>query len=282
MRSHWRATRVLAYLVLAFGVVLYLGPFAIQVATSFKTDPDAVANPTSLIPRPPTLDAWRVVTGDNPAANPPILRWLGNSFLVTTSVTLGRVFLASLAGYALARLRFPGRRAVAAGLIAVLAVPGIVLLIPKFLVLQQLGLFNTYSGMILPLFADAMSILLMKTAFEAVPWELEEAAIIDGAGVFTRFRRVVLPLTVPALVAVVILSFQGSWNEFTHFLIATSDPDLATLNLGIARLMAGTLGQGQQFPLKLALATLSALPIAIVYVFASRHFTRTNAATGLK
>jgi multiple sugar transport system permease protein len=282
MRSQWRATRVLAYLVLAFGVVLYLGPFAIQVATSFKTDPDAVANPMSLIPRPPTLDAWRVVTGDSPAANPPILRWLGNSFLVTTSVTLGRVFLASLAGYALARLRFPGRGVVAAGLIAVLAVPGIVLLIPKFLVLQQLGLFNTYGGMILPLFADAMSILLMKTAFEAVPWELEEAAIIDGAGVFTRFRRVVLPLTVPALVAVVILSFQGSWNEFTHFLIATNDPDLATLNLGIARLMAGTLGQGQQFPLKLTLATLSALPIAIVYVFASRHFTRTTATTGLK
>jgi multiple sugar transport system permease protein len=136
--------------------------------------------------------------------------------------------------------------------------------------------------MILPLFADAMSILLMKTAFEAVPWELEEAAIIDGAGVFTRFRRVVLPLTVPALIAVVILSFQGSWNEFTHFLIATSDPDLSTLNLGIARLMAGTLGQGQQFPLKLALATLSALPIAIVYVFASRHFTRSVASVGLK
>jgi multiple sugar transport system permease protein len=282
MRNPWKATRVLAYVVLAFGVVLYLGPFAIQVATSFKTDPDAVANPMSLIPRPPTLDAWRVMTGDSPAANPPILRWLGNSFLVTASVTIGRVLLASLAGYALARLRFPGRRAVAAGLIAVLAVPGIVLLIPKFLVLQQLGLFNTYGGMILPLLADAMSILLMKTAFEAVPWELEEAAIIDGAGVFTRFLRVVLPLTVPALVAVVILSFQGSWNEFTHFLIATSDPDLATLNLGIARLMAGTLGQGQQFPLKLALATLSALPIAIVYVFASRHFTRTTATTGLK
>ena len=169
-----------------------------------------------------------------------------------------------------------------AGLLAVLAVPGIVLLIPKFLVLQRLGLFDTYPGMILGLLADAVSILLMKTAFEAVPWEFEEAAIIDGAGAFTRFRRVVLPLTIPAVITVVILSFQGSWNEFPYFLVATSDPDLATLNLGIARLSAGTLGQGQQFPLKLALATLSALPIAIVYVFFSRYFTRSIASTGVK
>ena len=283
MRDRWKPLRAVSPTSRSrVGVVLYLGPFVIQVATSFKTAPDATANPISLIPHPPTLDAWRTVSGNNPAVRSPVGRWLTNSFIVTTSVTLGRVVLASLAGYALARLRFPGRRAVAAALLAVLAVPGIVLLIPKFLVLQQLGLFDTYPGMILGLLADAVSILLMKTAFEAVPWELEEAAIIDGAGAFTRFWRVVLPLTIPALVAVVILSFQGSWNEFPYFLVATSDPDLATLNLGIARLSAGTLGQGQQFPLKLALATLSLLPIAIVYIFFSRHFTRSIASTGVK
>jgi multiple sugar transport system permease protein len=136
--------------------------------------------------------------------------------------------------------------------------------------------------MTIPLFADVVGILLMKTAFEAVPIELEEAARIDGAGIFTRFWRVTLPLTVPALVAVIIISFQGSWNEFTYFLVATQDPDLATLNLGIARLTAGSLGQGQQFPLKLALATMSILPIAIVYIFASRWFTRSVASIGIK
>jgi multiple sugar transport system permease protein len=115
-----------------------------------------------------------------------------------------------------------------------------------------------------------------------VPIELEEAARIDGAGIFARFWRITLPLTVPALVAVIIISFQGSWNEFTFFLVATQDPDLATLNLGIARLTSGSLGQGQQFPLKLALATLSILPIAIVYVCFSRRFTRSIASTGIK
>ena len=239
-------------------------------------------NPVSLRPDPFTTAAWETALGRNPAVDSPVPRWMANSFFVTTTVTLGRVILASLAGYALARLRFRGRGVVTAGLIAVMAVPGIVLLIPKFLVLNRLGIWDTYWAMTVPLFADAVGVLLMKTAFEAVPIELEEAARVDGAGIFTRWWRITLPLTVPALITVIIISFQGTWNEFPYFLVATQDPDLATLNLGIARLITGSLGQGQQFPLKLALATLSILPITIVYVFASRRFTRSIASTGIK
>jgi multiple sugar transport system permease protein len=268
--------------VLLAGLLLYLGPFFIQVANSFKTDPDAAANPVSLIPDPFSTAAWETAVGRNPAVDSPVPRWMANSFFVTISVTLGRVVLASLAGYALARLRFRGRGVVTAGLIAVMAVPPIVLLIPKFLILDRVGIWDTYWAMTVPLFADAVGILLMKTAFEAIPVELEEAARIDGAGILARFWRITLPLTGPALVAVIIISFQGSWNEFTYFLVATQDPDLATLNLGIARLTAGSLGQGQQFPLKLALATLSILPITIVYMFASRRFTRSIASIGIK
>jgi multiple sugar transport system permease protein len=274
--------RTVAYGLLALGTVLYLGPFLVQLATSFKTDAGAVANPVSLIPDPLSLAAWEIVAGNNPAVAIPVGRWLTNSFIVTGSVTIGRLVIDSLAGYALARLRFPGRRLVFATIIAVLAVPGIVLLIPRFLVVNQLGMFDTYAGMILPLLFDAVGILLMKTAFEAVPHELEEAARIDGAGVLRTFWSVVLPLVKPALVTVTIFSFQGSWNEFTHFLVATSDPDLATLNLGIARLSAGDLRGPTEFPLKLALATLSTIPIAVVYLFFSRYFIRFGATTGLK
>jgi len=276
------AVRVAGYSALAVGVVLYLGPFLIQAVTSFKTNPDAVNNPLSLVPDPVTGEAWRTVAGDNPAIDLPVSRWLANSFIVTVSVTIGRVVIDSLAGYALARLRFPGRRLLVSCLLAVLAVPGIVLLIPRFLVLTRLDMFNTYWGMIVPLFCDATGILLMRTAFQSVPYELEEAAIVDGAGALRRFRSVMLPLTYPALVTVLILSFQGSWNEFTHFLVASSDPDLATLNLGIARLSAGDLRGSTQFPLKLALATMSIVPIALVYVFFSRHFTRSVATSGIK
>lgn len=159
-------------------------------------------------------------------------------------------------------------------MLAVLAVPGVVLLIPKFLVLKELGMFNTYAGMIIPLCADAVGILFMRTAFEQVPYELEEAALIDGAGVVRRFATVVLPLVQPALITVTILSFQASWNEFTHFLVATSDPDLATVNLGIAQLTAGDLRGPSQFPLKLALATLATVPVAVVFVIFQRYFVR--------
>ncbi|HEY0638405.1 MAG TPA: carbohydrate ABC transporter permease [Pseudonocardiaceae bacterium] len=274
--------RVVGYTLLAAATVLYLGPFLIQLASSFKTDPYAASNPAALVPQPFTLTAWRRAFGQDISLDMPIGRWLGNSFLVTTSVTLGRLVLDSMIGYALARLRFPGRATVNGLVIAVLAVPGVVLLIPKFLVLKQLGLFNTYSGMILPLLCDSVGILLMKTAFEQIPRELEEAARMDGAGITRTLWSIVLPLVRPALVTVGILSFQGSWNEFTHFLVATSDPELETLNLGIARLVAGPLGGGQQFPLKLALATLSTIPVLVIYVIFQRQFVRSQLSSGVK
>jgi multiple sugar transport system permease protein len=275
-------TRVVGYGLLLLGTLLYLGPFAVQLANSFKTDADAAINPLSLAPSPLSLVAWSRAFGGDPALAVPLSQWLGNSFLVTVSITCGRLVIDSLAGYALARLRFPGRRAVFRGILAVMAVPGVVLLIPKFLVLKQLGMFDSYSGMIIPLLSDSVGIMLMKTAFEHVPVELEEAARIDGAGVFRTFFSVVLPLVRPALVTVTILSFQGSWNEFTHFLVATSDPKYETLTLGIARLTAGALQGPQQFPLKLALATLSTIPVAVIYVVFQRYFVRTQLSSGLK
>lgn len=276
------AVRVVGYTLLAVGTVLYLGPFLVQLASSFKTDPYAASNPASLLPDPFTLTAWGKAFGRDISLDMPIGRWVGNSFLVTISVTLGRLILDAMIGYALARLRFPGRATVNGLVVAVLAVPGVVLLIPKFLVLKQLGLFNTYGGMILPLLCDSVGILLMKTAFEQIPREIEEAARMDGAGVLRTLWSVVLPLVRPALVTVAILSFQGSWNEFTHFLVATSDPRLETLNLGIARLASGPLGGGQQFPLKLALATLSTLPVLVIYVIFQRQFVRSQLSSGVK
>jgi multiple sugar transport system permease protein len=275
-------TRFVGYGLLLLGTLLYLGPFVIQLATSVKTDPDATAHPLSLFPDPLSWAAWRKAFGLDSVLPVPLARWLFNSFFVTISVTLGRLVIDSLAGYALARLRFTGRRAVNAGILAVLAIPGVVLLIPKFLVLKQLGMFDSYAGMIIPLFCDAVGILLMKTAFEQVPTELEEAARIDGAGIFRTFTSVVLPLVRPALVTVGILSFQGSWNEFTHFLVATSDPKYQTLTLGIAQLTAGQLNGAQQFPLKLALATLSTIPVATVYILFQRHFVRSQLSSGIK
>ncbi len=273
----WRiARRVIAYLVLIVFAVLYIYPFLIEIATSFKTDADATANPLSLVPQTWTTSAFQQLAGvDFP-------RWFVNSVVVSIFVTLGRLFFDSLAGYALARLHFVGRRALGGAIIAVMAVPGVVLLIPKYLVLVELHMFNTYFGMIIPLMADAAGVFIMRQFFIAIPVEVEEAARIDGAGTFRTFWSVVLPMARPALITLTILSFQGSWNEFTHFLIARNSPGLNTLTTGVAQLISGQLGAGNQFPIKLAAALLMTIPTAVVFFVFQRYFIRGAGAGAVK
>jgi len=259
---------IVGYAILIFFGLVFIYPFVIQAANSFKTEPDSAANPLSPIPDPFTTASFaRLLEGDFPL-------WLGNSVLVTVLVTIGRVFLDSLAGYALARLRFKGRGAVFAAVIAVMAVPGVVLLIPKFLVLNQLGIYNTYTALVLPLLVDAAGVFIMKQFFESIPHSMEEAARIDGAGVFRTFWSVVLPMARPALITLTILSFQGSWNEFPHTLVAVQDPSLFTLPRGVANLVSGSLGAGTQYPLKLGAALLATIPVAIIFAIFQRYFIR--------
>lgn len=254
---------------MAFG---YIFPFIIQVATSFKTDGDAASNPMSIIANPFTTAAYTRLF-----ANSDFPVWGLNSFIVTLIVTIGRVFFNSLAGYALARLKFPGRTVVFALLIAVMAVPGVVLLIPKFLVIKQLGIYDSYAGMILPLLVDAAGVFIMKNFFESIPASVEEAARIDGANTFQTFWHIVLPMARPALMTIIILSFQGSWNELTHFIISTQDPGLTTLTKGVAQLASGQLSQGTQYPLKLAAAALMTIPVAIVFFTFQRQIMNASA-----
>ncbi|HET6353499.1 carbohydrate ABC transporter permease [Streptomyces sp.] len=275
--------RFLGYgLVVALGL-LYVLPFVIQLVTGFKTDPDAAAHPLGLIPVAPTTAAYQRLFGLSQAGDGvPFLRWLGNSAFVAVVVTAGRVLFNSMAGYALARLRFRGRTLLFGFVLAVLAVPSVALLIPRFLVLNTFGLFDTYTGMILPLLVDAAGIFIMKQFFESIPREVEEAARVDGAGVWRTFWSVVLPMARPALITLTILSFQGSWNEFTHFLVATQSSQYETLTTGLARLVSGGLGGGTQYPLKLAAALLSTLPVAALFFCFQRHFVQGANAGAVK
>jgi multiple sugar transport system permease protein len=274
--------RALGYVLLVVFGLVFVGPFLIQLATSFKTDADAANNPLSLLPDPVSLTAWKRIFGFSDDSGVPFGRWLTNSVIVATFITLGRVFLDSLCGYALARLRFPGRQAVFWSVLAVLAVPGAVLLIPRFLVLKELTLFNTYPGMILPLVADAAGIFIMRQFFIGIPPSMEEAARIDGAGVFRTYWSVILPLARPGLITLTILSFQGSWNEFQLYLVATSDPKYNTLTTGLAKFASGQLGSGTQYPVTLGAALLSTIPVAIVFFTFQRHFIGGQLSAGVK
>ena len=273
-RSRRLTKRVLIYALLVAFALMYIYPFFIQLSNSFKTEPDAAANPLSLVPNPLDTDAWRTIFGIGGAQSVPFFRWLGNSVLVAVLVTGGRVFFDSLCGYALSRLKFRGKEAIFLSILAVMAVPGVVLLIPKFLVLNQFGMYNSYSGMIVPLMADAAGVFIMKQFFDSVPVSIEEAARIDGASTFRTFWSVVLPMARPALITLTILSFQGSWNEFTHFLVSTQDPKYETLTLGLARFASGSQGAGTMYPLKLAAALLATIPVALLFFFFQRYFIR--------
>lgn len=266
-----RAGALASYLMLVVLALIYIYPFLISLAGSFKTDADATNNPLSLLPQ-----TWSFTAYERLFTQVPLPLWAMNSMIVTIVVTLGRVFLDSLAGYALSRLQFRGRAWIFAGLIAVMSVPNVVLLIPRFLIIKELGIYNTYAGMIIPLLVDAAGIFIMKQFFESIPVSIEEAARIDGAGIFRTFWTIVLPMARPALVTLFILSFQGSWNEFAHFIVSRQSTDLNTLTTGVASLFSGQLGSGNQFPLKLAAAVLMTIPVAVLFFIFQRKIMSTT------
>ncbi|HEY7144265.1 MAG TPA: carbohydrate ABC transporter permease [Streptosporangiaceae bacterium] len=267
-RNPW--LRGLAYLILAGFALLYIYPFLIEVGTAFKTEADAANNAASPLPH-----NW-VTTAFTELGQQDFARWLTNTVIVAVFVTIGRLLFDSMAGYALARLRFRGRRALFSAVIAVMAVPGVVLLIPKFLVIKQLGIYDSYPGLIVPLLTDATGVFIMKQFFESIPASVEEAAHIDGAGTFRTFWSVVLPMARPALIALTVLSFQGSWNNFSDLLIAHQSPSLDTLTTGIGRLVSGQLGTATQYPLKLAAAVLMTIPVAVVFFVFQKYIVRTG------
>jgi multiple sugar transport system permease protein len=268
-RQLWGNSFVYAILIIIG--ILYIYPFLIEIFTSFKTEADATANAISLVP--PT---WSTAAYQQLFVNSAFPIWFKNSVIVTIVVTAGRVFFDSLAGYALARLRFRGRGVIFAGLIAIMAVPSVVLLIPKFLVLNSIGLYNSYAGMILPLLVDAAGVFIMKNFFESIPQSVEEQARIDGAGTFRTFWSIVLPMARPALVTIFILSFQGSWNELAQFIISTNDPNLTTLTKGVASLASGQLGAANRYPLKLGAALIMTVPVAALFFIFQRKILNTS------
>jgi multiple sugar transport system permease protein len=264
--------QIALYALLIVISLIYIYPFLVQISTSFKTDADAASNPVALIPQ-----TWSTAAYERLFLRSDFPVWFANSAIVTTCVTLLRVFFVSLAGYALARLNFRGRGVVFAGVIAVMAVPSVVLLIPRFLVINQLGIYDSYAGMILPLLVDAAGVFIMKNFFESIPVSVEEQARIDGAGTFRIFWSVVLPMALPALITIIILSFQGSWNELSHFIVSTQSPELTTLTKGVASLASGQLSQGTQFPLKLAAALIMTIPVAVLFFVFQRRIMNASA-----
>lgn len=272
-----RVVALLALAVLIFVALLMFVPFAFSLATSLKTSPEAakLSLENMFWPREATTAAYEQALDSN------IRRWFFNSVIVALIWIAGRAIMDTMAGYAFARMQFPGRNFIFLLILGTMMVPGIVTVIPKFILLQDLGLFDTYGALTIPFLADAFGIFLMKQFFEALPLDLEEAARVDGANRYQIFRQVVLPNAIPALAALAIFSFQGSWNSFLEPLlfIAGGNSDLNTLPVGLANFRAEF---NTNWPVLMAIAVITTVPMAIFFMVFQRYFIASNVASGIK
>jgi multiple sugar transport system permease protein len=263
-----RFVRWAAYVLLAGYTLLVFVPFAWSLVTSFKTLPDSLT--LSLLPHPPTTYGYQKALTQ---LNPPLPVLLLNSTLIAAAVTVTNVVLGSLAGYAFARLRFPGREAIFLAVLGTLMIPDQLRLVPVYQILAGAGLITpgpaNYAGVVSILAVRALSIFLMRQYFLTVPYELEEAARLDGAGTFGTFWRIVLPAARPALAAVAILSFQDAWNNFFWPLVILQAPGHWTLPLGLAqfRFLYST-----DWPPLMAVTVIATVPVVALYVFFQRSF----------
>lgn len=262
------------YFLLTVGGVVMLFPLIWMVSTSLKVDRNLFITPPQLVPNPFAPQNYRTVLGAFPVG-----RFLFNSVVVAIASTALQLVTSAMAAYAFARMRFWGRDALFVLYLATLMIPLQVTIVPLFVEMRYLGLVNTYPGLILPTIASAFGTFLLRQWFLGLPVELEEAALIDGAGPWTIFRRIVLPNSRPALATFGIFAFMASWNSFLWPLVVTSSLDVMTLSVGLANL------QGRYttaWNLVMAGATISLIPILAVYIAAQKQVIRSVALSGIK
>ena len=266
--------RSLLYVALAVGAVTTLFPFLWMVSTSLKPDLAVFQTPPQLIPKPFVPANYR-----NVATIFPIWRFLFNSCLVAFFSTTMQVLTSAMAAYGFTRFKFRGQNALFVVYLATMMVPFQVIVVPLFVEMRYLHLVNTYPALVLPTIASAFGTFMLRQAIMQLPRELEEAAFVDGAGHFTVFFKIVLPLAKPSLVTFGILSFMSSWNSFLWPFVVTNSTRLMTLPVGLANLQGEHL---TQWNLVMAGTTISVIPIILVYLVSQRHIVNGFVLSGVK
>ena len=265
--------RALSYVVLGAGAAIMLLPFVWMVSTSLKAPADVFVYPPQWLPNPVRWSNYADVMHVLPFG-----RYVLNTTLVATSVTALHLLVSSLAAYAFARLRFPGRNRLFLAYLATLMVPGQVTLIPNFLIVKYLGWIDTYQALIVPQAFSAFGTFLLRQFFLTIPRELEDAARIDGASALGVYWRIILPLSGPALATLGVFTFTAQWNNFLWPLIVINDEQLRTLTVGLRALV----GQFTvQYQLLMAGSVIALVPMLVVFLLAQRFFVRGIALTGL-
>jgi len=267
---------IVTYLLLSLGAVIMVTPFLWMIATSFKRPADQFT--MTLIPNPATLDNYRSLF--NVDLNFPLM--FANSTMISLLVTIGQLLTCSMAAFCFAVVKFKGREALFAALLATLLIPFHVTLIPNFIIFKWLGLTGTSVPIWLPAFwGGAFGTFLIRQYFLTIPRDLVDAARVDGASLLQIFWRVYLPLAKPALAALAIFTFQGAWNDLLHPLIYMPAAPNTTLTVGLA-FFQQQMVLGGKFTILMAGAFISILPLLLVFFFAQRYFIQGIALTGVK
>lgn len=269
-----KLTNSLIYIFLFIIAVVTLFPFIWMFFTSFKAEADILAYPPSLIPRTFSLRSYLEIWNSIP-----FFRLFVNTVIFSVGVTFISVILDSMAAYAFARIDFPFKNILFIIVLVTLMIPFQVILIPLFKLLYELNWLNTYMGLIIPRASSAFGIFLLRQFFVKIPYALEDAARIDGCSEFTIFRKIIMPLSKPALATIAIFHFMYNWNDFLWPMVITNSMSMRTLPVGLA------LFRGEhviEYGMLTAGAVLALLPIVLVYLYAQKYFVQGIALTGLK
>jgi len=283
-----RLTKAFIYLVLISGAVVSLFPFVWMILTSFKSYrevatkvfwPAALRLSTYQLPPEQRPIPWLFYNFVDAWNSAPFARYFLNSAFVSLCTVLGVLITSSLAAYAFARLRFPGRNVIFMMFLATMMIPGEVILIPNFITIKRLGWYDTYWALIIPWTASVFSVFLLRQFFATIPQELYDAALLDGCGHFRFLTQIVLPISRPVLTTVALFNFIWSWNAFLWPLIVTSREEMRPLQVGLAFFVTET---GTETQLLMAAATMTIMPIIVLYFFVQRQFMEGISTTGLK
>jgi multiple sugar transport system permease protein len=267
--------KIWLYVVLGLGFIAMIFPFIWMILGSFKTNAEIRANPLGLLPEAATLDNYTQLFGRLDFAT-----YFTNSVVVAVSVTVGNIIFSSMVGYALAKLQFRGKKILFVLVLGTLMVPGVVTFVPLFVLTSNLGLVNSYPGLILPFLITPLGVFLMRQFISGLPDDIIEAARIDGASEWRIFARVIMPLCGPAVATLTILTFLGSWNNFLWPLVVATSEEKYTLPVALALYSVGQ--NAAQYGLMMAGAVVVVIPVLLVFIVLQRYFVQGIALTGIK
>lgn len=260
---------------LLVGAILMMMPFAWMLSTSVRSGSESFSLPPQWLPRSVHLENYQTVLDELP-----FFQFILNSLEVSTLITIGQLVTCSTAAYAFARLHFPGREALFVFFLSSLMVPIQVTIIPIFILIRILGLLDTHASLIIPALVSAFGVFLLRQFFLTIPREIEDAARVDGAGSFTIYRRIILPLAGPGLSTLAIFAFNFYWNEFFRPLLFLSTWSRMTLPIGLT-ILRGYLGTGNVGAI-MAGISMAVVPVLVLFVFAQRYLIEGITLTGLK